>query len=99
MLRLLLLAAGSLLLVLPSPTSARTWHITPDGTGDAPTIAAAFAMAAFGDEISLGSGTYYEHDILMKSSVDLYGEAGDRSAGVYVIAPFKNPSAALEVLG
>jgi 5,10-methylenetetrahydrofolate reductase len=28
----------------------------------------------------------------------LYGEAGDRSSGVYVIAPFKNPAAALEIL-
>jgi homocysteine S-methyltransferase len=28
----------------------------------------------------------------------LYWESGDRSSGVYVIAPFKNPAAALEIL-
>lgn len=28
----------------------------------------------------------------------LYGESKDRAAGVYVIAPFKNPAAALEIL-
>jgi len=29
----------------------------------------------------------------------LFGEARERSSGVYVIAPFKNPAAALEILG
>ena len=34
------------LLFLPTDTSARTWHITPDGTGDAPTIQAGVDSAA-----------------------------------------------------
>jgi len=43
--------------------SGTTWHIYADGSGDAPTIAAAVALAATGDSILVYSGTYYEHGI------------------------------------
>ena len=38
--------------------SGRTWYITPDGTGDAPTIQAGIDSASIGDDISLADGVY-----------------------------------------
>ncbi len=40
MARSALLAMTGLVMALPCSTAARTWHITPDGMGDAPTIQA-----------------------------------------------------------
>jgi len=38
---------------------ARVWHLQPDGSGDAPTIAAAIdSVASSGDIIVLADGTY-----------------------------------------
>lgn len=42
----------------PGPSEARTWYVTPSGTGDAPTIQAAVDSAATGDVILLASGIY-----------------------------------------
>lgn len=44
--------------LLSLPASAATWRILPGGTGDAPTIQAGIGMAAVGDTIELGAGTY-----------------------------------------
>ena len=52
-------------------------HVKADGSGDAATIAAAYAIAQPGDDILVGPGTYYEHDIVMKTLVDLLGESGN----------------------
>ncbi len=42
-----------------SPSLARTWYITPDGSGDAPTILAAIDSAGYtGDIIELADGVY-----------------------------------------
>jgi hypothetical protein len=64
-------------LALAQPTFSRTWHILPDGSGDAPTIQAGIDSAAAGDVVVLGAGTYYEHDILLKSQVDVRSSSLD----------------------
>jgi len=54
---------------------ARTWDLGPGGSGDAPSIAAAFALAAAGDTVRLAPGTYGEHDLFFPSGVTLLGGA------------------------
>jgi hypothetical protein len=80
---LCLVAAGALL--LPAASSARTWYVNPAGTGDAPTIAAAFDSCVAGDEVLLAPGTYNEHDLWLPGGVTLRGEAG-RDATVIDVA-------------
>ncbi len=48
------------LFTLPGTATARTWHIHPDGSGDAPTIQAAIDSAVHHDTILLAPGTYFE---------------------------------------
>jgi len=43
---------------LSSPAYSRTWYVTPDSTGDAPTIRAAIDSAEVGDEVLVAPGTY-----------------------------------------
>lgn len=48
---------------------ARIWHVTPDGTGDAPTILAAAGAAVAGDVIELADGIFRgdgNRDILIR---------------------------------
>lgn len=40
------------------PAAARTWHLNPDGTGDAATVRAAAAAAANGDTLLLTAGVF-----------------------------------------
>jgi predicted outer membrane repeat protein len=64
------------MLLTPAMSTPRTWYITPDGTGDAPTIHAGLDSAAVGDTVSVACGTYYESGISMKSGVVLVSETG-----------------------
>ena len=80
MLRYALLAAASLLLTA-TPSLARTWYITPDGTGDAPTIQAGVDSSAAGDTVEVACGTYYEHGIVAHVPLTLRSELDFPSAG------------------
>src|SRR5437867_4663020 len=70
---------------------ARTWHVRPDSTGDAPTIQAAIDSARAGDEILLAPGVYRRSSqgdngnrfnpcmVTVKAGLTLRGEAGAES--------------------
>ena len=53
-----MLAFAAVMLAYPFAASPRTWYVTPDGSGDAPTIQAGIDSAEAGDTILLANGTY-----------------------------------------
>lgn len=56
---LIVLSAALILCAIQTkPTSAETWNILPDGTGDAPTIQAGINLSSSGDIIELADGTF-----------------------------------------
>jgi hypothetical protein len=75
--RRMALVFSALLLLLVCSASARTWYITPDGLGDAPTIQAGIDSSTAGDTVLVACGTYCEHDITVKSGIRLAGESGE----------------------
>lgn len=79
---LAVLIAGFLLTVITGPTMARTWHVRPDGAGDAPTIQAGLDSSSVGDTVLVACGTYYEHGLVMKSEVTLRSETGEADCAV-----------------
>ncbi|UCG50511.1 MAG: right-handed parallel beta-helix repeat-containing protein [Candidatus Latescibacterota bacterium] len=58
-----------------APAAAKTWHVP----GDAATIKGGINLASTGDTVLVACGTYYEHDIRMKSGVCLRSETGNAS--------------------
>jgi hypothetical protein len=48
----------SLLLLIPQLSAARTWYVTADSTGNAPTIKAGLDSASSGDTVLVAPGTY-----------------------------------------
>jgi len=56
---------GLLVVIAAAPAFGTNWFLNPDGSGDAPTIAAAIDSAESGDWIMLNGGIYYEEDILL----------------------------------
>jgi len=68
--------AGLLFLILTTPAYPRTWYITPDGTGAAPTIRAGIDSAVAGDTVLVLPGIYFESNIRMKAGISLLSEGG-----------------------
>ncbi|MCK4548378.1 MAG: hypothetical protein KAW17_13160 [Candidatus Eisenbacteria sp.] len=70
----------ALLLACTGESHARTWYVTEDGMGDAPTIQAAMDSAAYGDTVLVGPGTYegvgYEGVVVFADGVSLISEMG-----------------------
>ena len=65
-----------LTLLVAQPSSARTWHILNDGTGDAPTVQAGIDSSAVGDTVLVGPGTYLENINFNGKDIVLKGEMG-----------------------
>lgn len=68
---------GACVLLLPAESSARTWRVSVDGTGDAPTIQAAIDSAASGDLVAVEGGTY--HEVVNFSGKDITVRGAGRS--------------------
>jgi hypothetical protein len=76
-----------LLLASAEAADARTWYVTPDGSGQAPTIQAAVDSCVDGDEVVLAPGTYTyatqgasENSMVnIRKNITLRGEAGAES--------------------
>jgi hypothetical protein len=64
-----------ILLLSQTVCFARTWYVTSDGLGDAPTIGAGVDSASAGDTVLVGCGTYYE-GIALKEGITLLSEGG-----------------------
>lgn len=64
------------MLLLARHSSATTWYVNQGGTGDATTIAGGLSLAQPGDRVLVAAGTYLEHDVQLKPSVELRSESG-----------------------
>jgi hypothetical protein len=79
--RSVFIATALILLGIGTAPHARTWYVAADGSGDAPTIAAAIDSTVGGDAILVGPGTHFVADIsgsgvLLKVGTSLISEAG-----------------------
>jgi len=69
-------------LIVSGAVRTKTWHVYSDGSGDAPTIAAAVDSASDGDHIFVYQGEYREHDIVVEKPVTIKGIRGPSTTRV-----------------
>jgi len=79
------------ILALAGAPGARTWHVTVDGTGDAPTLKAALDSATAGDTVLVGPGEYVTPGLIMTDGVALVGEFGAAQTRVVPYLPPYDP--------
>lgn len=63
-------------LVISGAEKNHVWHVYEDGSGDAPTIAAAVTAADDGDSIFVHQGTYHEAGISVSKAIVITGVDG-----------------------
>ena len=70
------LLAALVAVLSAAPVSGRTWTVSADGPGAAPTIQAGIDSAAVGDTVLVGPGTYYENITFRTKDLVVRSEMG-----------------------
>jgi parallel beta-helix repeat protein len=70
------LAALAGLSLLQTTTEARTWRVTPDGSGDAPTLMAVMDSVSVGDTVLVAPGEFVITTVGVPDAVVVLGEEG-----------------------
>ena len=81
-----------LLCISAQSAYSKTWHIYSDGSGDAPTVAAAIDSALAGDTILVAPGSYITGDDIglnINKSVHLISEEGPENTSLHVLYTFE----------
>jgi hypothetical protein len=69
-------STAAALVCAAAPVRPGTWHVTADGAGDAPTLAAAVDSAVTGDTLLVGPGTYFDHGVVTDKGLLVRGTSG-----------------------
>jgi hypothetical protein len=86
---------GAALCVLANSAFARTWYVTADGSGDAPSVEAALDSTVSGDTVLAGEGVHEVRvAIFMRDGVTLLSEHGPYYTRL-VPKPFSYPPVAI----
>lgn len=92
-----ILFLSTVLVLGARPSVARTWYVASDGSGDAPTIAAAIDSSAVGDIILVGPGSHpilsdVGGGVVLKANTSLVSEWGPAATELFAAAGPLQPS-------